>query len=399
MAKIYDTKADIGTLAQLTPYVGKSPLSALSKGMSELDAILTKRDKEQYTKTALEGLKDYSPESIAGLDITRLTDAGKSDVQFKSGLFMDERRLGLEELKTKATLAKALEGKTGQKFHKVMKDGSIQTVTAKTPEELATYEAEGSEWTRGSYTKPQKPFETTEEKLLGTGKVMSGIKTSSRNILTGKEQYDSEQASINQEIWLNSKQGIASKDAVEKFNNSKLNIKALNRLNDKISTKLQDKTYSGNQFMDVWNNVLAKYTPDEWGTLSPSEKEKAYARLETESSIGVEVASYLREMSGTAASEAEALRTLKNMMGGGVFTSPSVKQRVLTSYIAEKKNRTDDLAKDLFKKGYQYGAGEYLFGQPIITKPSVQSIKEGTTATNPATGQKKIFRNGKWEDL
>ena len=73
-------------LETLVAQASQSPLTSLSKGMQQLDDILTKRDKEQYTKSMLEGLKDtkgfedYSQKARM-FDPSRLTDAGKASVQ------------------------------------------------------------------------------------------------------------------------------------------------------------------------------------------------------------------------------------------------------------------------------------------------------------------------------
>jgi hypothetical protein len=89
----------------------------------------------------------------------------------------------------------------------------------------------------------------------------------------------------------------------------------------------------------------------------------AYSRMRTDGSIGGEVAQYLKDMSGTAASEAEALRTLRTMIGAGTFGSATVKKEVLEQFIEDKSSRLKDEAKSLYRQGYEYTAGSYLYGK------------------------------------
>lgn len=116
MAGFYKTEVkptNVAGLSNLVAQASQSPLSALSKGMSELDSILTKRDKEQYTKTALDSLKSATNskeylQALQGLDQTRLTKTGAASAQQNFTNLSALEQLQAKEAQAKATAQKNL---------------------------------------------------------------------------------------------------------------------------------------------------------------------------------------------------------------------------------------------------------------------------------------------------
>ena len=91
-----DTSGMQQAVQQIKP---NSPMLALSNTMTKLDEIVDRRDKEQYTQSALDKLKGVQDPMEAfnvasQLDIGRMTDDGKQTVQF-----------GLDSLKQRQALA------------------------------------------------------------------------------------------------------------------------------------------------------------------------------------------------------------------------------------------------------------------------------------------------------
>lgn len=113
MAGFYKKDLDVSGLSRLVPAMSKSPLESLGKSMSQLDSILTNRDKEQYTKTALEGLKgaanttDYL-KGLQELDPTRLTKIGATSAQQNFANLSALENIQAEQDKAKSTAQKNL---------------------------------------------------------------------------------------------------------------------------------------------------------------------------------------------------------------------------------------------------------------------------------------------------
>jgi len=132
-------------LENLVAQASQSPLTSLSKGMKDLDNILTKRDKEQYTSYAIDKLKNAKSVSDVqglGLDLGRLSDAGK--MQYSNSLDMinrisNEQRALSQEQRAKDTFDMQ-KTKFGQEqdalLQKQITNEVLANVDSMTPEQI-----------------------------------------------------------------------------------------------------------------------------------------------------------------------------------------------------------------------------------------------------------------------
>lgn len=112
MAGFYKKDLDVSGLSRLIPAMSKSPLESLGKSMTQLDTILTNRDKEQYSKKVTEELGQLTSSNdlqkyMMGLDRNRLTDATSKGIDSNlanaislEGLKQKDRQIELKGLET-----------------------------------------------------------------------------------------------------------------------------------------------------------------------------------------------------------------------------------------------------------------------------------------------------------
>lgn len=111
MAGFYKKDLDVSGLSRLIPAMSKSPLESLGKSMTQLDTILTNRDKEQYSKKVTEDLGQLTSSNdlqkyMMGLDRNRLTDAASKGIDSNlsnaialESMMQKDRQIQLEEAK------------------------------------------------------------------------------------------------------------------------------------------------------------------------------------------------------------------------------------------------------------------------------------------------------------
>lgn len=418
MAGFYKTEVkptNVAGLSNLVAQASQSPLSALSKGMSELDGILTNRDKEQYSKKVTEDLGQLTSSNdlqkyMMGIDRSRLTDATSKGIDSNlanaialEGLTQKDKQLQLKTIETLGEQGKDADTSAYlsdlNKLFSVKDEYKDQLPLAVSSLQQAYPKADitkGTSTVNKLYEEEQKPYQTTSEKLKDRASLMANIKKVSRDtIKDGKlVNFNVDTAAKNQQMFMDLASEKEIKE-VEGFAAKKLNKKKLARLEEDIQLGIKNGTFSDNPVQDIVYDTITKYTPKKWSLIPDKDRNEAIERIATQGAIGVVVADYLRQMSGTAASEKEAMRTLNNMMGGGRATSIDVRLANLKKYRNNYNEDVKNSALDLYKKGYQYDAGTYL---DSLNK-TAKSFNEGDTATNPKTGEKMIFTNGKWTEV
>jgi hypothetical protein len=130
------------------------------------------------------------------------------------------------------------------------------------------------------------------------------------------------------------------------------------KLVNEIEEDIKAGKYSENQYVDFIKNTATSYIPKLW-SLEGEERLNAIDRLVNEGSISMSMADHLRDMSGTAASEAEAKRTFNYMMGGkGV--SMDVRLSKLKNFTKRKRDTAIKKAKEIARKGGLVTAYSFL---------------------------------------
>jgi len=200
-----------------------------------------------------------------------------------------------------------------------------------------------------------------DNKRRGNVKDVSDLRKYGATVLSGEVKYDEDTARNNQVTFENLSKSYDKKEE-QKFEAKVNSIDSLNTLKSGIEKGMEDGTYSGNAVMDTIKGAVTKYIPDDYNTMDEADQTKAYDRLMNDSSINAAVAQYLKDMSGTAASEAEALRTLRAMMGGGSMTNIKVRAGSLNRFIDDRTRKVRGEAKSMYAKGYQHTAGKFLYG-------------------------------------
>lgn len=243
----------------------------------------------------------------------------------------------------------------------------------------------------GSYEQWKKEQQTS-------GEISSTInaKTYGMKVLSGKEDFDLNKAIESQTIFEESK-GY-NKEDVQDFEKSVRTIEAGDALIADIENKIKEGVFS-NQWKDVPMEILTKAIPDIWDIVDPKDREEAISRLETKGSISTSVANHLRDMSGTAASEAEALRTLKSMFSGGDLTSMDVKLKTYKRFISDKKSTATSTAKTIASKGGLITAYKYLDKDKVTYKDNNNKESKESNIKPSETYKEKVgnamysFRN------
>ena len=257
----------------------------------------------------------------------------------------------------------------------------------RTGEDIPAEEFKTNHWN----AKQMRPYESTKDKVTAKATLVSDIVKHSKTVVSGKKKYNYDEASQNQAILEEVGLTGAVKKVQEKFITSRDNLPSLDRLKKAIETDMDNGVYSDSQYTSAIKKFVTRYSPKEWGILSPADRLNSIDALENEGAIGVETAAYLKENSGTAASAQEALRTFKNMVGGNAIISIDVRKGNLDTYIKNKKKKTADYARSAYNMGMQRDAGEYLFGDKEVKK------KEPEYLYKTIGGKKKRAKNPKYK--
>lgn len=154
----------------------------------------------------------------------------------------------------------------------------------------------------------------------------------------------------------------------------------------KESQKMLDKgIYSG--FWGELQKTMAKATPG-------VDKAKAANTEQFMAYIGNVVIPGLKEFGGNDSNE--ELKYLQKVKGGDISMEPEALRRILasserkiTAGIKRLRSQGQSIGKDVPEEA----------GEPAKPKKPKLGLKEGATATNPNTGERMIYKGGKWQPL
>lgn len=181
-------------------------------------------------------------------------------------------------------------------------------------------------------------------------------------------------------------QGVASSEILERQSSMPQLLDTVRRLSDLGKTA----TYTlGGRALDWGMREVGMDVP-----------ESAIARTEYISMVDNEVLPLLRQTFGAQFTQKEG-ESLKVTLGDP-NKSPAEKDAVLRSFIRTKMENINSTARQVGQA--QPYSQEYISNvvNSIGNKKSGGSggsVKEGTTATNPHTGQKIIFKGGQWRPM
>lgn len=126
-------------------------------------------------------------------------------------------------------------------------------------------------------------------------------------------------------------------------------------------------------------NIVGSIAPKEFTDFIGLDREEIKNRLGLEGQLGDGVATYLKGLSGTAASQAEFIRTLNNFSKGDM-TQEDVRATILENFVGKKERDLDVMAKRLAKRGLTHTGGEWLNRNNSkklnITKERVASMSQ-----------------------
>jgi len=147
----------------------------------------------------------------------------------------------------------------------------------------------------------------------------------------------------------------------DNFEKSTVSYNQNKSLYDIFAKAVDDGEYKSG-VVDAAKKAVVKYTPTEFRDLIGLDSEAIKKELGLEGQIGDGVATYLKGLSGTAAAQAEFVRTLNNFVGSN-FAQEDVRESIFSNFVTKKKRDTDILAKKLAKRGLAYTAGQWLYGE------------------------------------
>lgn len=136
----------------------------------------------------------------------------------------------------------------------------------------------------------------------------------------------------------------------EGFDADILNTEAFSRLNDEFQKSIKDGNYKSGYF-DSAKRWLAKITPEELHKYAGMDEKAIQEVIGLEGSLGMEVALYLKNMSGTAASEQEAQRTISYIIGTAGMDE-ATQSTTISTFNDNLRKRAVDKGKSLVKAGF-----------------------------------------------
>jgi len=106
--------------------------------------------------------------------------------------------------------------------------------------------------------------------------------------------------------------------------------------------------------MDQYLNTLKAMTPEEWAVVD-------YDNIAANAGINTEIASILKELSGTAASDSERLNTLISVVGSPT-ASEGARRSTIGGYLTNRRKKLTDVAQQLSKDNLPQTAKELIQG-------------------------------------
>ena len=174
----------------------------------------------------------------------------------------------------------------------------------------------------------------------------------------------------------------------EKFHLAKSSFEQNKGLFDIFDAAVKDGSYTSG-IPETIGNVIGAYTNQEFRDFIGLDIKAIKSRLGLEGQIGDGVATYLKGLSGTAASQAEFERTLGNFIGRDM-TQEDIKQTVFENFITKKSRDIDVLAKSLARRGLVQTGGEWL------TRNKKKKQEETYQRGEVSSDGKTIFDGNKW---
>lgn len=181
----------------------------------------------------------------------------------------------------------------------------------------------------------------------------------------------------------------------EEFDSKARNVEKTTKLAKDIEAAVNSETVK----TGIWDSAkqyLAKITPEGFHRLLGLSEKEIIEHLKLEGRVGQVVAAYLKDMSGTAASEQEAQRTL-NYIVGSKLIQEGYKVELFNTFTNELREDTVRLGKSLVTEGLvgnTYDKLQKVTGGNISTAKS--NIPVGTKARNPKTGETVQWDGTQW---
>ena len=170
-------------------------------------------------------------------------------------------------------------------------------------------------------------------------------------------------------------QNTKLKNEEDEFNNAVVTYNQTKQLSDALFSAVEDGSYKSG-IIDSTIKKVASYTTKDFSSLIKLDRESIKEQIGLEGKLGDAVAQYLKNLSGTAASQSEFERTLNNFIGNDMLNE-DIRAKKLMSFTNKKKDDLDKRAKQLAKRGLVSTAGEWLYGsRPKVEKQKEDNIKE-----------------------
>ncbi len=179
--------------------------------------------------------------------------------------------------------------------------------------------------------------------------VMSGMDMGTA-LLEGKKTIDPKNRIKAELELISSDMYKVHKKKKEEFDGAVLNVKAFGRFNDKFQAAVKDGTYKSGYF-DTFNKWMSQRVPGDMRNFSGMTDEDIMKTVGLEGTLGMEVARYLKEMSGTAASENEAARTLEYIIGSAGMQE-DIRAKRIQEFTTNLTKRASDTGRSLVKAGF-----------------------------------------------
>ena len=186
--------------------------------------------------------------------------------------------------------------------------------------------------------------EDIDETMKGIDMAKDLLKYGNKSVVKPKSRARSEMKLIA------SAQHATHKKKYDEFGGAVLNVKAFDRF-EKAFTKAVDSGEYESGFLDSFGNWLNTVTPESLQEFVGMDVEAIQKVIGLEGTLGMEVARYLKEMSGTAASENEAKKTMSYIIGEWSMQEKGRATRVKT-FADNLRKRAIDSGRSLVKLGY-----------------------------------------------
>lgn len=187
----------------------------------------------------------------------------------------------------------------------------------------------------------------------------------------------------------------------QEFFNNVENISALNSLSERLEGSIANGTFNTG-VLDNLKTSVAKLTPENMRSFTGMTPAQIMETTGLQGQMGMALADYLKTMSGTAASEAEAKRRLTDMFGGD-WSQEDIKANVFRNFISKEKEKALKTGENLVKRGLVgdvYDAYKELEGSATprqTKKPKATEFKVGQRAVQ--NGKTYEYTADGWKEI